>query len=282
MTYKKDFEDAKTDFINLKPFNRIHLMGIELEGAWHELDKDVRTYYKEDSSVNIEGCGRCECCEGNCGCDVHNCFCSDLENNDSCSCCRQRCGCYQEHRDEHDCEGNDGRFRWVGELASPTFKDYQECQKWTDLNYPDECNSSCGIHIHLSFYLVGDYSRLMEQKFYRFFEKKMLEFGNINHLKPDSQFYKRLAGQNSFCIKTYTPDLNLKGGGNRYQQLNVCFYSHGTLEIRMLPCFKDKKFAIRAISYIHKLFNDYLNNHPIQKPKRYKVLKLKQKIEVEI
>lgn len=269
--------NLSTDLNNLfevkEPKNHIDLMGIELEGAWDKLTLEGKRCCKEDSSVEIDGNeGSCSCCSGDCECDYH----------DETDYCRDgNCSCDEFHRDSHDCERH-GDYNWIGELASPTFDSYKKMMDWTDKNYPDKSNSSCGIHVHISFLNLMDYSNLMEQKFYRFFEEKMLLFGKLNGLKENSQFYRRLSGNNTYCHKTYTPDLNAHGNGDRYQQLNMAFSSHGTLEIRVLPCFQEKKFALRAIEFIYIMLNQYLNNCKAIKSRRFKKLRLKEKIEVTI
>jgi len=272
---------------DIPPFNEypitkehIKLMGIEIEGAWFKIKPDIRQFFRTDGSVDIDGDSgdNCACCSEDCDCDIHGCNCS----NDSCDCCQQNCSCYEDHREDHHCTSGNSEFDYIGELASPTFKRYEDMMIWTDVNYPDKNNITCGIHIHLSFLRLLDYSFLMENKFRDYFEAKMITFGKTNGLKNDSQFYKRLAGQNSYCLKSFTPDLNSKGEGNKYQQLNACYFSRGTFEIRVLPCFQDKKYTLRAIKFIHDIINEYLDKCTLKKARRFRKLKIKEKIEVEI
>lgn len=177
----------------------IKLMGIELEGAWYKIKPAIKRYFRTDGSVNIDGSSgdECSCCSQDCDCEIHSCDCS----NHSCDCCRDTCQCQDYHREDHECESGNSEYSYIGEIASPTFKRYEDVIVFTDDNYPDRSNDSCGIHLHLSFLKLLDYSFLMENKFRDYFESKMLDFGKTNGLKPDSQFYRRLAGQTHFVLR---------------------------------------------------------------------------------
>ena len=51
---------------------------------------------------------------------------------------------------------------------------------------------------------------------------------------------------------------NTDYGSNRYYQLNHCWAKHKTLECRLLPVFKDKKFTKAGVREFVNICNSYL------------------------
>jgi len=234
-----------------KYFDFINRMGIELEGAYEDLDDQQKTQFHGDGSVHInnnnecdgscreecycydececENCEKCDQCDRYCqNCNCDDCMiCGDCINSlDDCNCEIERCdkckkkeipcdecqtnftdnqpisyNCntnnhltYQCDRDcdcecECECNCNVGNYKYIGELVSEPLPK-TELIKWIGENYPDEMNETCGSHIHISLKSKLDYSYLMEKEFYTYFKNKMLQFGEINRIKPKSDFFR--------------------------------------------------------------------------------------------
>ncbi len=112
--------------------------------------------------------------------------------------------------------------------------------------YPDETDSSCGMHVHISFADPLFCTQLMTNEFFEYFRGRFAAWGEAQGFLPSSNFFKRLRGENSFCqINTVAADpFNV----DRYRQLNFsAWHSHKTLECRLLPMFRDSRHGVSAV-----------------------------------
>jgi len=159
---------------------------------------------------------------------------------------------------------------YVGEVVSRPFDNLGMMLDWVDHYYPDKVNQSCGCHVHVSFNCRLAYMLTMSQEYYDYWWDEMTKWGARVKLKDNSEFWKRMKGQNHYCkkmpknAKTLTCE-GQKGtrgdyGCDRYYQLNHCFSKHKTLECRILPCFKSKKLTISGVKAFVNLTNDFLYN----------------------
>jgi len=215
--------------------SHIKHIGIELEGAYNRFTFDISQGWKYDGSVNnIEK--KYYKCLKKCKCDCSNC---QSHNN----CCQRT------------------KYNHVGEVASKPLK-IIDLLKWTDKNYPDYTNRSCGMHLHFSFNSITDYSRLMERRFYYHFLDKLEQFGRDNKLNKDGIFWERIKGKNDYCKKEFIPELQAsfkkKDGNTRYRIVNCCFQLYGTYEVRVLPCFAKKIISLKAIKFVYDVIENYL------------------------
>ena len=222
-------------------------MGVELEGGWRHR-KDRESGFHGDSSVDVysEDDGRHEC-DGDC---------------------------------EDDCVIS-SEPRIAGEFVSPP-STVKELAEFMDKHYPDDIDESCGMHVHFSFVKEGHYGTLMEPRFYGYFLRMMQKFGEEHKLSKSDEFWERLAGKNNYCCNNRKSNRTSVGyrrlvesqvydrtrNETRYHHLNFCKALHGTLEVRLLPMFNDKKLAIEAIHYLAWIIESYL-----AKRKRNKVFK---------
>jgi hypothetical protein len=130
--------------------------------------------------------------------------------------------------------------------------------------YPDKCDSSAGMHIHMSFNDVSDISLLASADFLTFFRQRWEAWGTRMGVHRSSDFWERLRGGNDYC-KVVTPEM-LTGASagrivraDRYRQINFCsFARHGTMELRLLPLFRDLKLAISAMEEWVAIVEDFL------------------------
>lgn len=130
--------------------------------------------------------------------------------------------------------------------------------------YPDETNSSCGMHVHVSFKTEEAYSRLMSEEFYFYYLLRWQTWGQNTGIV--GEFWRRLRGENDFCRREFRVMEQAPArskGSARYCHLNYCYRHHGTIESRLLPMFKDKKFALLALEETISIYQDYLNNYAV-------------------
>lgn len=167
----------------------------------------------------------------------------------SCGCeCECECGCESDN---------------TGEIVSPPMKKAL-IKKWVKTCYPDDHNSTCGIHVHVSFTSNIDYMNLMSQEFYDYFLKKMETWGKRNHINEGSRFWKRLQGENSYCKRVFAPKGQKNGNADRYTHLNYCFHEENrkTIECRLLPVFDKVELAQSAILEIVNTMQNYIRSMP--------------------
>ena len=160
---------------------------------------------------------------------------------------------------------NETRCRAIGELPSAPMK-VPDVERWMKVNYPDEVNQTCGLHVHMSF-RDGHYMRLMEKEFQDLFIALLEEWGAREIIPPDHHFWSRLRGESEYCRLTFMPDQQVqltrklfdrRCPVNRYTALNYSWNTHGTLEVRVLPMFEVAEQSIRAVSEIFAIVNAYL------------------------
>lgn len=124
--------------------------------------------------------------------------------------------------------------------------------------YPDETDKSCGMHVHVSF-VNPNYalSVLNTEAFFAYFQRRWTDWGNKMGLDQSSQFFRRLRGENDYCmINEYS---SVMCDGERYQQLNFnAWGGHRTLECRLLPMFRRSSLAVAAVQELLSIYQDYL------------------------
>jgi hypothetical protein len=158
--------------------------------------------------------------------------------------------------------------RYVGEISSEPLPDIAAAEAWMRVNYPQQVNSSCGLHVHVSTNELN-YSRLMEPEFAQFFEGRMAEFlsqGLANGRPGYDLLRQRFQGLNRYCQKKFIPEQQLFMRDRygdvtthpRYAQLNFCYARHGTLECRMFPCFPNVDDGVAAVKAFYDTVFDYL------------------------
>lgn len=153
-----------------------------------------------------------------------------------------------------------------GELPSPPLRSLDSVATWVRQNFYDECNDSCGMHVHMSFKNLADYALLMDgEEFQDHLLQGIREWADNNsHISSYHPIYKRLDGENDMCELNYCPDTQVIQEGkdsSRYNVLNFCYPLHTTLEIRVLPAFEDSYDAIDAINETSRLVNAWLKRN---------------------
>jgi hypothetical protein len=145
------------------------------------------------------------------------------------------------------------------EISTKPYERLGSLLNCVDALYPDEVNSSCGMHVHVSFDEL-DYGHLMSERFYFYFLLRWEAWGKRLNIRS-SEFWSRLRGENQYCKREWksVEQVTLRGrDGVRYAHLNFCYSLHGTVECRLLPMFKDKTIAAKAIQELLSIYSDYL------------------------
>lgn len=158
-----------------------------------------------------------------------------------------------------------------GEIASEPLR-VDQIDKFVDTYYPDIFNSTCALHVHVSFMKLDYYLQLIDPKFYEFFLERFDKWGHNIQLKQFHLYWSRLQGYNNFCREQFRPLEQLEFTNKkhpkrnvrdiRFTQLNYCYSMHKTLECRLFPMFKHKYVAKAAIHEFIGCVEDYLKIAP--------------------
>lgn len=160
--------------------------------------------------------------------------------------------------------GSDGSVnveaQYNGETASPPLLP-AKIGAWMVSRWPSAVNSTCGLHVHMSFQRLDGYSRLVTPGFQDFLVERLRAWGTSKSIIPRHPFWSRLNGNNNFCKLEYHPEKQLyrnNKAGDRYTFVNYCWGLHRTLEVRGLPGFKMLKIGQSAVLAVVDAAEDFL------------------------
>ncbi len=124
--------------------------------------------------------------------------------------------------------------------------------------YPDEADSSCGMHVHVSF-PATDLTVLNSSEFFTYFKERWTTWGTANRVRPGSAFWRRLRGDVDYCLpNTYNANRDVTAC-DRYVQLNFNAWSeHETVECRMLPMFAKQSLGVSAVQELISIYETFL------------------------
>lgn len=202
--------------------------------------------------------------------EYHTFNCSEAGN--SYNGCDFDCGC--ECECECDC-GSDGKD---GEAVSIPMPE-TEMEDWLNKNEDAilRTNNTCGMHIHVGNLTHREYGVLMHPDFHEFLKEELIAWGVRENIREGSAFWKRLNGDNTYCKDDYRADeqkLDTTKSGQRYCFVNYCWKLHGTVEVRILPCFQKPELRVKGFKEVLRIIHAYLSNN---KPRIHR-LELKEVI----
>lgn len=145
------------------------------------------------------------------------------------------------------------------EIATKPYKSLRWALRCLDEMYPDGVNHSCGMHVHVSF-PEHVYGKLMSEHFYFYFLLRWESWGKRLNIR-NQEFWKRLRGENNYCKRGFRPygQLGVRGKGEeRYYHLNYCYGHLKTIECRLLPMFREKDIAAKAVKELLAIYTDYI------------------------
>lgn len=126
--------------------------------------------------------------------------------------------------------------------------------------YPDETDYSAGMHVHVSFRNRTHFTALTTKEFFAYFRERWELWGRVNGLDSNSEFCKRLRGENSYCQVNTECANPFCQANSRYLQLNfTSFEEHSTVECRMLPMFQNAWVAVSAVSELVDIYETWLH-----------------------
>ena len=205
--------------------------------------------------------------------DSHNNYENENDEDCGCDCCVDECECYEawvdnyeEDYDERDNidDRNDNTYI-IGEVRPNNPTNFTECLKFILKYYPDEVNSNCGGHFHISFLSMKYYVRICTKEFYEAFCEFLYQWGKKYNIHPESPFWDRISGKNDMCMKGFKADKQIRYpehyNPDRYHALNYCYGYKTTLEVRVFPMFKKKELYINAVKDTVHFIQEYLDNY---------------------
>lgn len=176
--------------------------------------------------------------------------------------CDMDCGC--ECQCECTCENGEGQD---GEAVSHPMPE-TEMEEWLDSNEDAilRTNQTCGMHVHVGNMTMQEYGVLMDEKFHNFLKTELLLWGKKVGIREGSSFWRRLEGRNTFCKDEFRPEEqkhDRSKSGQRYCFINYCWRLHGTMEVRILPCFQRPDLRVKGFKEVMRIIHTYLaDNKP--------------------
>lgn len=132
-------------------------------------------------------------------------------------------------------------------------------------HYPQLMNSTCGMHVHMSFDSLWYYQALMVPEYQESVLHYLTKWAEDKKFKPEHNIWPRLRSESRFCQKKFWPDAQAskkqKGHdqtshGHRYTHVHYCGRpGMNTIEIRTLPMMESVKLAVEAIHKVIQITN---------------------------
>lgn len=146
--------------------------------------------------------------------------------------------------------------RTQGEIVSPPGgQDLATWPEWVETKYPHLVNVTCGLHVHFSFQSMNTMLNMMTPELELHVVNDLARWGQAFKVPFTHPFWNRLCGGASYCQRGITDkiiDDQFHRDASRYFVTNFCYKKHKTMEIRVLPMFKEARTAIRAINALIK------------------------------
>jgi len=166
-----------------------------------------------------------------------------------------------------DCMANLGHGNGCGEIPSGAIAPIL-LRRFVKRCYPKHVDSTCGLHIHMSFEHPRYYSVLMDQDYYDTMKEYLKRWAKKEGFDEKHFIWDRLAGKSIFCQDICWPDeqfaydrkdYDKKRKGHRYTIVHWCGRLK-TVEVRVLPMMgtfekPDPEQAIRALRHVIDITN---------------------------
>lgn len=158
----------------------------------------------------------------------------------------------------------------TGESVSPPYRRFSTLEAYIRENWPGCVDATCGFHIHTSLQTKAMYSRLMEPDFAADTLAFWKTWAERNNIKPSHRFWSRWRGENRYCrvvcdntLPVMEQSLARGKSGPRYYFLNYSHLAHNTMELRLLPAWKDASVAVQSVTDWCAFIENWLRTHEI-------------------
>ena len=130
--------------------------------------------------------------------------------------------------------------------------------------YPKLLDPSCGLHVHMSFSKVLHYRLLMIPEYPETILYYLTRWAEKEKLPKEHPIWARLKGNSEFCQNKFWPDAqmqtrvkdwNKERYGHRYTVVHFGWERQRTVEVRVLPMFKEVEQALSAIKMVLNVTN---------------------------
>lgn len=256
-----NIDKALTSFQEGNGKNRIHLVGIELEGGWVKLPDGVSPIRDGSiSGLRAPGSASPEPTAPPPG--------------------RQRGESIDAYMRRHEQAAREALRQsaelWgtssslpklkIGEIPSHPME-VEKFTAWMKKFYPVSVNETCGLHVHMSFQSALHYQRLMVPEYPATIVAYVRAWAKDQALPPDHPLWPRLDGKSVYCQHEFSADLqsqhrekgyNQTANGHRYTVINYCWTTHSTLECRLLPMMASPELGISAVQNVLNITNAFL------------------------
>lgn len=157
-----------------------------------------------------------------------------------------------------------GSYRSGAEYRSRILRTWSATCTAVRENYPDVVDGSCGMHVHMSFHHREEIVFLGDSERYQDYLLMKLRRWGVRAAIKNPHFWSRLEGRNSFCQLSWNPRrlVDPGCGDDRYRVVNFsAFHRHGTVEVRVLPMFRNREIALNAIRVVLSATDRYLDRY---------------------
>jgi hypothetical protein len=156
---------------------------------------------------------------------------------------------------------------FVMELPSPPLEE-NAMAHWMRANWPQLVDSTCGMHVHVSFKASLTYARVVKEEYPGTIVEYMKKWAEKEGIPADNPIWPRLRGESQYCQHQFFGDDQIRNTrkdhdkvrrGHRYTVVNFC-WGRGipTAECRLLPMFADAEQGIRAMREVVSITNRFL------------------------
>lgn len=140
-------------------------------------------------------------------------------------------------------------------------------EKTLKIHWPQHVNETCGMHVHMSFLRALNYQRIMKPEYPATVRAYFNEWAKAQGLSKGHYFWPRLRGESRYCQHKFHADAQAmrinkdhdhSAEGHRYTDINYCFLRNGTVECRLLPMFETFDLSMSAIRELLRVTNAFL------------------------
>lgn len=178
---------------------------------------------------------------------------------------------------------DEGLAEYIGELRTKPLKP-QALLAAVPVFYPEHVNSTCGLHLHMSFRSAASYAALCDDEFWPGLKAELKEWGTRYGVK-NANFWSRLDGGNTYCnndtdaVARSRMTVDTRRASSRYAPVNYCWSMHKTVEVRVLPMFKQSETAVAALATVMNFTEKWVHNIRVVQKKQRDIYAMQAELE---